>query len=161
MSIVVEDGTGLTTAETYVSVADADAYHTAYGNTGWTGTDAVKEIALRRAAQYIDARYAFRGQRITSNQALEWPRVSYEPDGRTESWPPTRLVHACCEAALRALSDTLQADVSADSIKREKVGEIEVEYGQKTGQTRYPVVDALLKPYATSSASVLRVERVG
>jgi hypothetical protein len=161
VSIVVEDGTGLSTAESYASVATADAYHTAYGNTGWTGTTGAKEIALRRAAQYIDARYNFRGVRLTSDQALEWPRVGYEPDGRVEEWAPTRLVHATCEAALRALSDTLQEDVSADSIKREKVGEIEIEYGQKTGQTRYPIVDSLLRPYATSSASMLRVERVG
>ena len=161
MSIVVEDGTGLANAVTYVSVADADAYHSAFGNDAWTGTDAAKEIALRRAAQYIDARYSFRGLRKTSTQALEWPRVAYEPDGRLEEWPPTRLVHACCEAALRALSDTLQADASADSVTREKVGEIEVEYAQKTGQTRYPIVDSLLRCYATSSASMLRVERVG
>ena len=75
MSIIVEDGTGLTTAVAYVAVADADAYHTAMGNTAWTGTDAAKEIALRRATQYLDNRYTYRGTRLTSTQALEWPQI--------------------------------------------------------------------------------------
>jgi len=35
MSIVVEDGTGLATAESYISVADAVTYHTARGNSTW------------------------------------------------------------------------------------------------------------------------------
>lgn len=159
MTIIVEDGTGLTTAETYVSVADADAYHTAMGNTGWTGTDAAKEIALRRAAQYIDTRYTYRGVRVNLNQALEWPRSSYETDGRTESWPVPNLKAACCEAALRALSDTLTADVSTDQVIEETVGPITVRYAAKSGQTRYPVVDDLLRKYVLAGAGMLRLER--
>lgn len=159
MSLIVEDGTGLTTAESYVSVADADAYHSAFGNTAWTGTTGAKEIALRRATQYIDSRYRFRGVRKDADQALEWPRVWYEPDGRTESWPPKLLEQACCEAALRALSDTLRADVSADQVTEETVGPITVKYAGKSGQTRYPVVDDLLRVYAMSAGSMLRLER--
>ena len=108
MAIIVEDGTGLTTAETFVSVADADAYHLAMNNATWTGAEAVKESALRRAAQYIDTRYRYKGERKNLNQALEWPRAFYESDGRAESWPVPNLKAACCEAALRALSHGLQ-----------------------------------------------------
>ena len=36
MALIVEDGTGLANAESYVSVADATTYHTNYGNTAWT-----------------------------------------------------------------------------------------------------------------------------
>lgn len=159
MTIIVEDGTGLTTAETYVSVTDADAYHTAMGNTGWTGTDAAKEVALRRAAQYIDTRYTYRGTRVNLNQSLEWPRAFYEMDGRTESWPVPNLKAACCEAALRALSDTLTADVSTDQVIEETVGPITVRYAAKSGQTRYPVVDDLLRKYVLAGAGMLRLER--
>lgn len=159
MTIIVEDGTGLTTAETYVSVEDADAYHTAMGNTGWTGTEAAKEVALRRAAQYIDTRYTYRGTRVNLNQALEWPRAFYEMDGRTESWPVPNLKAACCEAALRALSDTLTADVSTDQVIEETVGPITVRYAAKSGQTRYPVVDDLLRKYVLAGAGMLRLER--
>jgi len=44
MSIVVEDGTGLATAETYISVADATTYHTARGNSAWN--DVVELMTL-------------------------------------------------------------------------------------------------------------------
>lgn len=40
MSLIVEDGTGLPDAESYASVAFADAYFTARNNSAWTGTDA-------------------------------------------------------------------------------------------------------------------------
>ena len=159
MSLIVEDGTGLSTAETFVSVADADAYHSAMNNATWTGTDAVKESALRRAAQYIDTRYRYKGERKNLNQALEWPRAFYERDGRAETWPVANLKAACCEAALRALSDTLTADVSTDQVIEETVGPITVKYASKSGQTRYPVVDDLLRKYVIAGAGQIRVER--
>lgn len=158
MALIVEDGTGLSTAEAYASVATADDYHAAMGNTTWTGTDAAKEVALRRATQYIDSAYSFRGIVSYSTQRLQWPRVGYESRQRVETWPPRRLVEACCEAALRALTATLQTDVQGDAVTREKVGEIEIEYAQRTGQTRMPVVDALLRPYTAGGLS-LRLER--
>lgn len=159
MELIVEDGTGLTTADSYVSIAVADAYHTAMGNTGWTGTGAAKEIALRRATQYIDTRYTYRGVRLVSDQALEWPRSGYESDYRPEEWPVLALKYACCEAALRALSDTLLQDVSADQVTEETVGPITVKYARKSGQTVYPIVDSLLRKYVTGGAGMLRIER--
>ena len=159
MTLTVEDGTGLAGADSLVSVAIADAYHTAMGNTTWTGTDAAKEIALRRATQYIDNRYTYRGTKLTSTQALAWPRVGYEDGYTVEAWPVANLKAACCEAALRALSDTLQTDVAADQVTEETVGPITVKYAQKTGQTRYPVVDSLLARYSIGGAGMLRIER--
>jgi hypothetical protein len=35
MALIVEDGTGLANAESYVSVADATTYHANIGNTAW------------------------------------------------------------------------------------------------------------------------------
>lgn len=159
MAIIVEDGTGKTDAETYVSVAVADAYHTAMGNSTWTGTDAAKEVALRRAAQYIDNRYRFRGERRTTTQALEWPRVNYELSWRVEGWPVKALADATCEAALRALSAKLQTDTKADQLTEQTVGPITQKWSSKTGQMRYPVVDSLLQSYSASGPSSMRIER--
>ena len=50
MALIVEDGTGLETAESYASVAQADARLAALGMTNWaTLTTTEKEQALRRA----------------------------------------------------------------------------------------------------------------
>jgi len=44
MALVTEDGTGLSTAESYISVADATTYHTARGNSTWN--DVVELMTL-------------------------------------------------------------------------------------------------------------------
>lgn len=161
MALTVEDGTGLAAADSLVSIAVALVYHAAMGNTAWAAaTEAAQEIALRRATQYIDNRYTYRGTKLTTTQALAWPRVNYEDGYTTEAWPVANLKAACCEAALRALSDTLQTDVAADQVTEETVGPITVKYALKSGQTRYPVVDSLLARYSVGGAGGgIRIER--
>jgi len=44
MSLIVEDGTGKSTSESYISVADASTYHAARGNTLWA--DVVELLTL-------------------------------------------------------------------------------------------------------------------
>lgn len=173
MSIVVEDGTGLSNAETYVSVANASTYHANFGNAAWAAaTTAAQESALRMAAQYIDSHYTFLGDPITlqpvnitttaegtqitdvPTQALAWPRT-------VAPWPVTRVVNACCEMALRALTGVLFADQSNGDMIRSGVGPISVEYRPTglAGQVRYAVVDALLAPYTGGSRFAMRLER--
>jgi hypothetical protein len=80
MALIVEDGTGFVDSESYISVADAAAYHVARNNDAWaSGADVAWEGALRRATEWIDANYRarFSGYRTKSRaQALEWPRTS-------------------------------------------------------------------------------------
>ena len=136
--IIVEDGTGLSTAESYITVAYADTYHSDRGETSWSGTDAAKEAALRRALAYLDGRYGprFNGlRRLGREQALMWPRVGASD---SEGWIidsdviPEELKRAQAEAALRELEEpgSLAPDVStAGSVTmvREKVGPLETE----------------------------------
>lgn len=163
MSLVVENGTGLSTADSYVSVADADAYHLSMNHAHWTGSTSHKEAALRRATQYIDSHYRFRGwRRYPLTQRLEWPRAGFEPEGERSEliWPPVRLRDAVCELALRALTATLDADASTDAVIEETVGPITVRYAGKSGQTRYTVADSLLRPYILGGAAgLIRLER--
>ena len=37
MALIVEDGSGVAGADSYLSVADADGHHADRGNAGWTG----------------------------------------------------------------------------------------------------------------------------
>lgn len=96
-------------ANSYASLAEAAAYHTARGNSTWTGTDALKEAALIRATQWLDGRYGARWPGIRWKlrlQALDWPRAYVQDrdgtlvDGVTV---PVEVVNATCEAALREL----------------------------------------------------------
>lgn len=111
MAIVVEDGTGLADAETYVSVSDCKAYLDARGRVSWGQlAEAAQEASLRNAADYLDARYGSRlqGYRLKTTQALYWPREGVEFDNTV--WDPaplpTPLIRACCEAAALSASGT-------------------------------------------------------
>lgn len=160
MALVVEDGTGLANAESYVSVADADAYHTAMGNSAWTGSDAAKEVALRKAAQYLNTRYRFLGNCLKTGQSLAFPRDDIVTrDGLVLKWPIKCVKDAACELALRALSGTLYTDQDDRPVKQETVGPLTVVYGdsQNNGQVRYATVDSLLKP-VTGGTNGKRIE---
>lgn len=164
MTLVVENGTGLSTAESYVSVADADARHTALGNAAWTGTDAAKEAALRRATVYMEQAYRMRwlGSRAVETQALSWPRyITQQVDGWyiDSNEVPAAVVSSCADLALRALSADLNADLT-QGIKREKVGPLETEYSEYSPQAaRYRAVDMALAPYLTGGGAQMRLER--
>lgn len=156
MALIVEDGTGLPNADSYLSVADADAYHAAMGNTAWQPlASAEKEAALRRATQYLDTRYRWRGQRLTTTQALEWPRS-------TAAWPVRRLQDATAELALRAAEQgSLYADEGPAAVKSETVGPISVTYADaQSGQVRFAIVEDLLAGLITGGNRLsLRLER--
>ncbi|HOD09097.1 MAG TPA: hypothetical protein PKG98_13515, partial [Myxococcota bacterium] len=71
MSLVVEDGSGKSNANAYVSLEDCDGYHADMGNTAWVVDDedadniAARETAIRKATAFIDRKYngRFRGRR--------------------------------------------------------------------------------------------------
>jgi hypothetical protein len=110
MAFTVEDGTGLNTANAYISVAYADAYHVDRGHEDWSGGQAEKERAIIRATDYVDKRFGrrFRGVRRYKQQALEWPRLdAYDNDdfllhGQDDD-VPRQLEKAIAEYAIRAL----------------------------------------------------------
>lgn len=169
MALVVENGDGLVDAESYISVADADAYHTRFGNTAWTGSDSAKEMALRKAARYIDLKYGQRwyGQRSSKEQGLAWPRIGViDRDGYQfdNDELPTDLEKANAEAGLVCLSEDPLADVTADesgNIKAEtiKVGPIEIteQYmGAKSTSKKYVKVDTLLRSITTGPGETER-----
>uniref|UniRef100_A0A6M3LK78 Putative structural protein n=1 Tax=viral metagenome TaxID=1070528 RepID=A0A6M3LK78_9ZZZZ len=156
MSIVVEDGTGLATAESYISVADASTYFTARGNTTWDAiaTDALREAYLRQATEYMISTYRRRwqGVRLDEDQALDWPRDGVVVD----SWEvdndsvPTIIERACAELALKASSAELQPDLT-QGVLSEQVGVIKVEYDRNSPQaTRFKAIEAMLAPFLKS-----------
>lgn len=159
MSLVVEDGTGLTTANSYASVLEVDAYFTERGNATWNGT-ASKDTLLISATDYLDATYGarFKGAALTSTQALQFPKDAF-------TGIPVQLKRACFELALLAVSGSLFApNVTADeaSLKAKSVtvGPVTTNkefFGRKTSSDTpvYPKVEALLKPLLKTASSVV------
>lgn len=166
MALTVEDGTGLAAADAYVSEADATVYIAAYqpqGFASWTtALPSAKEVAIRKATQYLDSRYAslWKGYRKTQEQALDWPRIAVYSEGLVLSTEelPTLLVQATAELAVRFLVSgdlELDVDLGSSNIKRERaeLGPLkeEIEYqGVKATQARQPKVDRMLQPLLLS-----------
>jgi len=74
MALVIETGAIIPNAESYVTAAEYAAFHTAYYGEAASGTEAVQEAALRRAAAYLDS-LQWDGQKAQGRlQAMAWPR---------------------------------------------------------------------------------------
>lgn len=174
MTIVVEDGTGKSNAESYCTVAEATAYFSNIGNVAWAAlaSDAIREQSLRKATYFMLGRYRSRwaGYRKTIVQALDWPRsimpikdapvlyggsASYYDDSSV----PQVVKDACASLALRATSASLLADQSRTK-KSVTIGPITTVYDDVAGQaTIYAEIDAMLAPFLKSGGNVVTMVR--
>ena len=123
--IVVEDGTAKTDANSYISEAELSAYATDRGITV-TGTAAV---LLIKAMDYLES-MDFKGRKRTQEQALQWPRYGVWVDNYYvgEENIPNDLKSALAEIALSIDASVDPLENIDRAVKREKVGDIEVEY---------------------------------
>lgn len=176
MSLIVEDGTIVAGAESYISVTDASTYHSNRGNTAWAAltSDAVREQCLRKATDYMLQAYrgVWKGQRVSSAQALDWPRYSvYTEDldaplsyGDTaflvaSNIVPTEVKNACAELALKSATASLNPDLGKDIISQ-TVGPISTTYKDSSPQQkRYQAIDMMLRPYLDFNGVNIRVVR--
>ncbi len=165
MSIIVEDGTGKDDSETLASVAFADAYFVARGDTVWSSIATVeeKEQLLRKASDYILGTYGPRwsGNRLFSTQSLDWPRVGVVANGYLikSDIVPNIVASASSELALKSFSGDLLNDTD-QSVQREKIGPLEVEYNDfATSETKYTQIDRILSPFFGSSGLTVTLIR--
>ena len=166
MALVVEDGTGKIDSESYISVTDATSYHTLRGNSDWALiTD--KEAALRKATDYMLQAYRklWLGYRVTSTQALDFPRSDIylydysEPVLVSETIVPIEIKNACAELALKTYTDEFLLSDEEQKVIQEIVGPITVKYSDNstTPTKKYSSINAMLKSFLrTSGLQVIR-----
>ena len=124
-TIIVETGAGLTNSNSYVSEADLATYATDRGIT-ITGTAAVLII---QAMDYLESRQ-FLGTKSDIDQALQWPRFGVEVDSYyvDSDEIPTLLKQAEMEICIAIDGGVDPLANLGRETKREKVGDLEVEY---------------------------------
>jgi len=172
-SFVVEDGSGLATANSYLSLADAKIYYENY-KADWVATwdalgSAAQEEALRIGTQYMDNRYGgcWRGTALVSTQALDWPRTgAYTDDDYAipSDAVPAKLEYATAEMAYRQVIETdgIMPDITnPGGIKRKKVKvgplEQDIEYAGSSSQiASYRTVSNLIKELIWGGAILRR-----
>lgn len=115
MAFVVEDGTIVAGATSYITRAQADSYHDDRGNSAWAdASDKDQEAALIRATDYLDREFRYIGDETdANNQTLRWPRANAcRPNGVVieNDEIPTEIIEATAELALSALTGDLDPD---------------------------------------------------
>lgn len=168
MALIVEDGTGLSSADSYQTLVDARASAELLG-LSLPALDADAEIALRNGARYVD-RYEgkFAGDRLLDTQSLAFPREnSYKRYGRsTIDIPsgsiPVEIITAQMMAAVEygKGTDIMPTDDGLSIASEEVVGAVKVAYfdnGKTGGEvTITQSVDALRPLLVTSSFLSIR-----
>lgn len=153
--MVVEDGTGLSDADSFVSVTYAETYFSTRNVTEWASL-LNKEALLIQATDYMEAVYseAWKGTTLLDTQALSFPRIiDYD------TVYPDRLLKAVCELALKANGGSLLTDVDQRTIE-EKIDVITVKYAEYSDQkTQYSFVYSLISPYLMSGGISKKVVR--
>lgn len=156
MALIVETGTGLTTANTLASMTDADNYHAVRANSAWDDAEyEVKEAALVKASAYLcdEQRFPWVGTKAGGyNQRMPWPRTgAVETDGTVvpDNVVPWRVVDAVCAlAGLSAVGTDLQPALDrGGQVVSESVGAISTTYaaGAPVG-TYYQSAEGLVAP---------------
>ena len=171
VSLIVEDGTCVPSANSYVSLDYADAYMRNTGHSDWfSKTENERKSYLINATKYIDRTYSKIGwkgiKKYHRNQSLCFPRVElYDKDGYEVGGIPDELKQAVCEAGFLSTSTSLfTTKDAAGSVKRQKVDVLEVEYysdseSSSESVSRFSILDSLLSDFYKTKNDRNRVLR--
>ena len=132
MALIIEDGTVVTDANSYVTTTYLETYCTARGIT----LTADSEELLIKAMDYIES-LQFIGIKSTSDQPLQWPRYDVVIDGYSllVTTIPNQLLKGQCEVAIAIDQGNGPLATVNRSKKRVKAGAVEVEYADNASST--------------------------
>jgi len=127
---------GAVDANSYATVAEADAYHdTHLYASAWTAASAnTKAVALIQATRTLDALYEWAEWRTYETQALAWPRSGLLDAGAMqyldEDEIPSQLKNATAEFARQLLEANRTADnpVEAQGIASLSAGSVSLTF---------------------------------
>jgi hypothetical protein len=161
--LIVEDGSIVADANSYIAYDYALAYHALRGNSAWAAaSDADQQYAIIRATQAIDSIYKGKWKGSPTEygtQELEWPRQDVVVNGTEldDDLIPAALKKAVCEAALRELAsaNSMTPDLErGGEIKRVKADVVEVEYMDGANSTTtFTAIDGLLADLVTGTSA--------
>lgn len=162
VTLTVEDGTGKADANTYASVAEADAYFGARPrSSAWAAiAEDAKARLLIHATRILDIAVKWAGERFSETQALEFPRY---PEELEDLELPTRIKEATCELALALNARDLTGESNLGGLSEIEVGPIKLRSNNPAGRqdTIPPFVRDMIAPWGTPRGQSItaRLER--
>ncbi len=164
MALVIEDGTIVAGANSYITVDEYKSWANARFGSGRTtapACDPDTEQLILRATDWFENN-SFQGCKVESDQSLQWPRswVVIDTFAVESNEIPPEVKTAIYEIAYAEEAGDGQLDPVEREVKKEKVGDLEVEYmdGSPTRTQNVAVSRAMKKLLACNS--VCRVVRV-
>ena len=99
---VVEDGTGLPTATSYLGTFQADDFAEFWGYSDWSALpEDDKESLLIKASRILDEKFEWNSHILKRDQGLLWPRHPFrDSEGRDVEGLPKDIVEATAEIAI-------------------------------------------------------------
>lgn len=135
-TFLVEDGSGLSEATSYVSVEDADdvIIMNIHASAAWTElTTTQKEHLLSWASRYLDERARWHGTKSVKSSALRFPRTGIvDRDGVTitANAVPRQLKIATAEMARYLIEEDRTVERGQDALTRLKADVVELEFSE-------------------------------
>jgi hypothetical protein len=148
MALIVEDGSIVPGANTYVTDAEYVAYAKARGQSIGEGGSA-REVQLIRAMDYIESfRKRFQGDKVRFDQPLQFPRSNVYIDDYFSDYTtiPKELKNAQMEAGILLNATDILKSGSIQNIQKEKLDVLEVSYfdGGSFESVRTDTIDIFL-----------------
>lgn len=167
MPLIVEDGSGVTSANSYITLAEARAYATDRGVT-LPADDGKLTPFLVNAADYLELfASSYVGTPTNTTQGLQWPRADVSLND--EDYPDDEIPAALKIAQIRLVMEQargvdIMPTTTGRFVKKEKVGPLETEYSEAinvSGAPHFPFVESLLSSlFSHSSGFALTTVRV-
>jgi hypothetical protein len=163
----VEDGTGYSDSNSYVSVEDADTYlEIDIHEQSWPALDdTVKEKLLALATREIDQKVVFKGEKTVEDSALAWPRSCVKhPNGTPVEVDeiPSALKQATIELARTLVSGPSRDPQATQGLEEIEVDVIRLKFTDGQINSFPATVQRLLRPYGqtqTDKPSFAKIKR--
>jgi len=164
VALTVEDGSGVASADSYITTTQVTTYADEYGvvKAGFVSlTTPQKEAACRMAAVVLDSRWSHRfpGYRATEDQGLTWPRTdALYTDGYAIDYEdiPVEVERAQAHLALLVGQGT---DIASDTDQTMEIEEVSaasgagVKFSMPISTKQFRAVDLLLERVLTRSGA--------
>ena len=167
MALVLEDGSLVDGANSFVSVAEVRAYATARASDLSAFADDVIEAAAIKSADYTKGlRDRFKGDEIVIEQALPFPRIYLVVNGfeLPSDEVPQGIKDANCQLAIESANGTdLQATTQGQIVTKKKVGPLETTFSDRSsesGTQLFHAASSLFAPYMSGSPGALSSVRI-
>lgn len=153
MPLIVEDGTGVEDANSYVSLDDAKAIAAMRGII-LAASDTELETNLVAAADRITSyEDDFTGERVTGDQGLSYPRTMATRYGKSLSETAIPKELKLAQVTLAGYINAgfvLWASAGLEGVTSEKIGPIEIQYAEAvvsdSDNPTFAQIEAILEP---------------